>query len=266
MYLGDLAVGQTINFKFSTHDNTGAPVALLGTPTVTVYKADGTTKSTAGVTLTVSLDGIVGMNNVKIDTSADGSFYSANSGFGVILTAGTVQSTPVAGAVLGAFSIQNRYNYAAPDIALIKAKTDNLPADPASNTQVNTRMATFTYTAPDNTTIGLINAKTTNLPSDPADESAVEAAILASQAVIVAAIATAGAGTGPIEWVATIEDTSNNPLDGVQIIISTLSGTLVAGGYTNAMGNATFYLDAGTYRMIRNLSGYNFPVVEITVS
>ncbi|MBI5903915.1 MAG: hypothetical protein HZB84_10600 [Deltaproteobacteria bacterium] len=50
-------------------------------------------------------------------------------------------------------------SYTAPDntnIGLIKAKTDNLPADPASNTQVNTRLATSGYTAPDNTTIGFI--------------------------------------------------------------------------------------------------------------
>ena len=40
------------------------------------------------------------------------------------------------------------------DVTAIKGKTDNLPADPASNTQVNTRMASFAYTAPDNAGIG----------------------------------------------------------------------------------------------------------------
>lgn len=42
-------------------------------------------------------------------------------------------------------------SYTAPDnagIAAIRAKTDNLPADPASNTQVNTRLAATDYTAP----------------------------------------------------------------------------------------------------------------------
>jgi hypothetical protein len=61
--------------------------------------------------------------------------------------------------------------YTAPDnanIALIKAKTDNLPADPASNTQVNTRLAASAYTAPDNTDIAAIKAKTDNLPASPA--------------------------------------------------------------------------------------------------
>lgn len=56
--------------------------------------------------------------------------------------------------------------YAAPDntgIAAIKAKTDNLPADPASNTQVNTRLAAGAYTAPDNASIGSILADTDEL-------------------------------------------------------------------------------------------------------
>ena len=45
----------------------------------------------------------------------------------------------------------------------IKLKTDLIPADPATNTQVNTRMATFTYTAPDNTSIGQIKTQTDKL-------------------------------------------------------------------------------------------------------
>ena len=61
----------------------------------------------------------------------------------------------------------------------IKAKTDNLPTDPASNTQVNTRLATAGYTAPDNANITAIKAKTDNLPVDPADNSDILAAIAA---------------------------------------------------------------------------------------
>jgi len=52
-------------------------------------------------------------------------------------------------------------SYVAPansDISAIKAKTDNLPADPASNTQVNTRLAAASYTAPDNAGIASIAA------------------------------------------------------------------------------------------------------------
>jgi hypothetical protein len=53
------------------------------------------------------------------------------------------------------------------DVAAIKSKTDNLPSDPASNTQVNTRLASADYTAPDNTKINSIKFKTDNLPTSP---------------------------------------------------------------------------------------------------
>jgi hypothetical protein len=68
------------------------------------------------------------------------------------------------------------------EIDAIKAKTDNLPTDPASNTQVNTRLAAASYTAPDNASVSAIKAKTDNLPGDPADQSAVEAALSAAVA------------------------------------------------------------------------------------
>lgn len=70
--------------------------------------------------------------------------------------------------------------YTAPDntsITAIKAKTDNLPSNPASQTNldvaVSTRLATSGYTAPDNTSITAIKAKTDNLPSDPASNTQV---------------------------------------------------------------------------------------------
>lgn len=62
--------------------------------------------------------------------------------------------------------------YTAPDntsIIAIKAKTDNLPANPASQTNldvaVSTRLAAASYTAPDNTTISTINTNVSSLQS-----------------------------------------------------------------------------------------------------
>lgn len=69
------------------------------------------------------------------------------------------------------------------DSAAIKAKTDNLPASPADETLIiaatnsilartdvatSTRLATASYTAPDNADIVAIKAKTDNLPASPA--------------------------------------------------------------------------------------------------
>jgi len=46
------------------------------------------------------------------------------------------------------------------DIITIKSKTDNLPTDPASNTIINTRLATSAYIEPNNDDITSIKAKT----------------------------------------------------------------------------------------------------------
>lgn len=62
------------------------------------------------------------------------------------------------------------------DTAAIKERTDNLPDDPASETQVNTRLASASYTSPDNAGIAAIKERTDNLPDDPASSGQVEEA------------------------------------------------------------------------------------------
>ena len=57
-------------------------------------------------------------------------------------------------------------------MAAIKAKTDNLPADPASETNVN---ANETKIDTIDTVVDAIKAKTDNLPADPASETNVDA-------------------------------------------------------------------------------------------
>lgn len=51
------------------------------------------------------------------------------------------------------------------------------------NATISSRMATFTYTAPDNATITAINAKTTNLPASPAAVSDIPTAAVVADAV-----------------------------------------------------------------------------------
>lgn len=101
--LGNRAVGAVLDFKFNTHSAAGAPITLAGTPAVSVYKGNGTTESTAGVTLTVDQDGRTGMHHVRIDTSAD-AFYEAGS-FQAVITAGTVDGTSVVGVAVADFTL-----------------------------------------------------------------------------------------------------------------------------------------------------------------
>jgi hypothetical protein len=109
-YLGDYAEDYaTLNFKFSTHKADGTPITLSGTPAVKVYKANATDSETAtGVTLTVDFDGVTGLNNVKIDLSAD-AFYATGNDYSVVITTGTVNAISVVGTVVAHFSIENRF-------------------------------------------------------------------------------------------------------------------------------------------------------------
>jgi len=100
-------------------------------------------------------------------------------------------------------------NAIAPDnagVAAIKAKTDNLPSDPASNTQVATRapastaldnaiwtnakaafvdvaVSTRNSVVPDNAGVTAIKAKTDNLPADPASNTQVATRAASSTAL-----------------------------------------------------------------------------------
>lgn len=108
MYIGDFLAGVTMNKKFTTRGADGAPATLSGTPEVSVYKDGSLVQSQAGVTLTVDFDGVTGLNDVAIDLSADGTFYSAGSNFDVVITTGTVGGVSVVGEVIFSFSIEAR--------------------------------------------------------------------------------------------------------------------------------------------------------------
>lgn len=110
-FLGDYAEDATIDFTFHTTDTSAVPATLAGTPVVSVYKANGATESTAGVTLTVDFDGKTGLNQVRVDLSAD-AFYSVTNDYSVVITTGTVDSVSVVGATLKTFSIENRFEEA----------------------------------------------------------------------------------------------------------------------------------------------------------
>lgn len=108
MYLGNFAVGDTIDLKFTTVTTTGAPTTLAGTPAISVYKSNSTAQSTTGVTLTADFDSVTGLNHVRITTGSDGTFYAGANDFQVIITTGTVGGTSVVGYLVASFSLTNR--------------------------------------------------------------------------------------------------------------------------------------------------------------
>jgi hypothetical protein len=105
-YLGDFKAGATIDFVFSTKDASKVPTAPAGPPVISVYKANSLIQSTAGVALTISFDGIVGLNHVRISTGD--AFYERGMDFQAVLTAGTVGGVSYIGTRVATFSIENR--------------------------------------------------------------------------------------------------------------------------------------------------------------
>lgn len=133
------------------------------------------------------------------------------------------------------------------------------------------------------TVVDAIKAKTDNLPTDPADESLLEAAIAAIPSAPTAAVVadavwdealsghvTAGTtgkkladlssgGSGAILETVTVT-VSSLPRDGVEVWVTTDEAglNLVASGVTDALGEVDFMLDAGTYYVWKQLAGVNF--------
>ena len=106
-HLGDFDAASVLHTKFTTYrPSTGAPFTLAGTPVVSIYKDGSATQSTAGITLTVDFDALTGLHHLAIDTSADGTFYSAGSHFEAVITTGTVDSVSVVGSCVASFSIR----------------------------------------------------------------------------------------------------------------------------------------------------------------
>jgi hypothetical protein len=125
--LGDFATATVIYGKFSTYrPSTGATFTLAGSPVLSVYKTNSTTQSTAGVTLTADFDGVVGLNHFTVDTSADGTFYSAGGFFDLVLTTGTVDGVSVVGAVVASFTLRATSLSAAAMDAIVDLVWDEL--------------------------------------------------------------------------------------------------------------------------------------------
>lgn len=110
MQLGNIESGTTLDFGFTTQQLDGTPITLAGSPSVAVYKGNSATETNVGITLTVDHDSRTGSHHVRILT-AD-AFYATGNDYRVVLIAGTVDGTSVAGSVLAHFSIENRHSHA----------------------------------------------------------------------------------------------------------------------------------------------------------
>lgn len=107
MYLGDFTPTSVVRGYWNSNAVAGGSITRATNGTISVYKDGNTTQSTAGVTDTEDFDTLTGVHLVAIDTSADGTFYSAGSDFAVVLSAATIDGVTI-NAFLFGFSLHNR--------------------------------------------------------------------------------------------------------------------------------------------------------------
>ena len=178
MYLGDIRLGKTIEWTFTTRRfTTGVPFTLAGTPSLEAYETGNTTPITAGITLTVDYSGVTGLNHVSIVASGANGFATQND-ISVVIAAGTVDGVSVVGETIGGFSIENRSAVmpTTADRTLDVSATGEADANTTQLAgQAVTAAAGVTFptsvASPTNITAGTITTTTnlTNLPSIPAN-------------------------------------------------------------------------------------------------
>jgi hypothetical protein len=130
----DITLEDTFYQTFTTRAfATGIPTVLAGTPVVSAYENASLTQITAGITLGVDHDSVVGLNMLTVvATAANG--YEAGKDYALVITTGTVGGVSVVGEVVAEFSIGR--SAAAVDLAngtdglgAIKAETALIVAD-----------------------------------------------------------------------------------------------------------------------------------------
>ena len=102
----DRTVGDTFYIAFTTRAfATGIPTVLAGTPVISAYEDAGLTQITAGLTLGVDHDSVVGLNMITI-VATGGNGFETGKDYNLVITTGTVGGVSVVGEVVGQFSLE----------------------------------------------------------------------------------------------------------------------------------------------------------------
>ena len=190
-YIGDFAEDATIYHYFNTFDSNDPSASVtitnLADTDIYVYKDGSVTDIvTDGASVVIDFDSRTGVHKLTIDTSVDAA-YAIGSDYMVLIEGTTIDSGTVTAGIF-TFSIENRYNAAADDLA---NATDGLGALKVLIDAIQTDL--------DNGTDGLGAIKAT------ADAIETDTQDLQTQ------VGTAGAGLTNIGTIATVTDLTNLP-------------------------------------------------------
>ena len=190
----------------TSHPTTGAVTDADSTPTFAVYEETTDTDIGVGGNLTKRTS-LTGNYRGQFTASAAngfelGKFYSVVASATVNSIAGkcVVRTFRVVAAELVA---GYRLNHIDTDVAAIKAKTDNLPADPADASDVAAAFSTVnstlaTLAAYVDTEVAAIKAKTDNLPAAPAAAGDIPSAASIASLVAAGAVASVTGAVGSV--------------------------------------------------------------------
>jgi len=166
-YLGDFKEDSEIVVFFTTHDKEGAAVApssALESGDIIIYKGNSATQksSTNGLTMTSPFDSIVGLHQLRIDTSNDTGdigFWEDGNEYFVILSPDETIDGEIVVKVLASFSLQRASGALAYAIT-INGKVDDILTD--TGTTLDGKIDTV------DGIVDAIKLKTDNLPLSPA--------------------------------------------------------------------------------------------------
>ena len=215
----DRTVGDTFYMFFTTRAfASGVPTVLAGSPIVSAYEDASITQITAGITLGVDHDSVVGLNLLTIvATGANG--YETGKDYSMVITTGTVGGVSVVGEVVGEFSLDLSAALKAVDALNDVAATDIVSAGAITTSSGAVSTVTTCTTTTTNT-----DMRGTDSAATAANLATVDTNV-DSILVDTAEIGTAGAGLTNINL-------PNQTMD----ITGNLSGSVgsVTGGATSA--------------------------------
>lgn len=161
----DRTVEETFFMFFTTRAfATGIPTVLAGTPVVSAYEDNSITQITAGITLGVDHDGVVGLNLLTlVATGANG--FEAGKDYSMVITTGTVGGVSVVGEVVGEFSLGLGAGFTrlgAPAGASVSVDIADLPTVSEFNARTLVAASYFDPTADAVANVTLVDTTTAN--------------------------------------------------------------------------------------------------------
>lgn len=126
-----------------------------------------------GGRLDLLIDAIKAITDAHTPQTGDSFVRLGATGSGLTSLAQAAVCTEARLAELDAANLPTDVANVATNVGLVRSKTDNLPADPADDSDIDTQLAAIAVYI--DTEIAAIKAKTDNLPADPASETNVNA-------------------------------------------------------------------------------------------